>query len=114
MSGYTWTGWIWPLWTHQTMLSLAGVCHAYLLVFQRPVCQHADIATVHRQQKRKVEEGEDGHHEFDANQLREHEEFTKVKNVERIELGRFEMETWYFSPLPPEYKDCKVGFSSCA
>ena len=56
-----------------------------------------------------MEEGEDGHHEFDANQLREHEEFTKVKNVERIELGRFEMETWYFSPLPPEYKDCKVG-----
>ena len=55
-----------------------------------------------------MEEGEDGHHEFDASQLREHEEFTKVKNVERIELGRFEMETWYFSPLPPEYKDCKV------
>ena len=67
-----------------------------------------DIHVCCRQQKRKVEEGEDGHHEFDASQLREHEEFTKVKNVERIELGRFEMETWYFSPLPPEYKDCKV------
>ena len=33
----------------------------------------------------------------------------QVKNVERIELGRYEMETWYFSPLPPEFKDCKVG-----
>ena len=32
----------------------------------------------------------------------------QVKNVERIELGRYEMETWYFSPLPPQYKDCKV------
>ena len=29
--------------------------------------------------------------------------------MERIELGRFEMETWYFSPLPPEFKDCKVS-----
>lgn len=31
-----------------------------------------------------------------------------MKNVERIELGRFEMETWYFSPFPPEYKDVKA------
>lgn len=45
---------------------------------------------------------------FDANQLKEHEEFTKVKNVELIELGRYEMETWYFSPLPEEYRECKV------
>ena len=49
---------------------------------------------------------------FDANALKEHEEFTKVKNVEMIELGRYEMETWYFSPLPEEYRDCKVSFSS--
>ena len=45
---------------------------------------------------------DEDHAEFDAHALREHEEFTKVKNVERIELGRYEMETWYFSPLPPE------------
>ena len=45
---------------------------------------------------------------FDANALKEHEEFTKVKNVEVIELGRYEMETWYFSPLPEEYRGCKV------
>ena len=55
-----------------------------------------------------VHEEEEGHAEFDQNALREHEEFTKVKNVERIELGRYEMETWYFSPLPPEYNMCKV------
>ena len=47
---------------------------------------------------------------FDANALKEHEEFTKVKNVEVIELGRYEMETWYFSPLPEEYRGCKVSF----
>lgn len=101
---------------------------------------------------RSEEEGE-GHEDFDPQQLREHEEFTKagswgrgrcpslpllpgapticplrhpshrcfaaqrrrhacrlqVKNIEKIELGRFEMETWYYSPFPPEYRDCKVG-----
>lgn len=41
-------------------------------------------------------------------EIREHEEFTKVKNIERIELGRYEMETWYFSPFPPELAQCKV------
>ncbi|DBA83233.1 TPA: nucleoside triphosphate pyrophosphohydrolase ham1 [Trebouxia sp. C0005] len=64
-----------------------------------------------RNQKRKIEdvhEEEEHHGEFDQNALREHEEFTKVKNVERIELGRYEMETWYFSPLPQEYNMCKM------
>ena len=58
---------------------------------------------------------DDEHHgEFDANELRQHEEFTKVKNVDAIELGRYAMDTWYFSPLPPEYYNCKAraqGFS---
>jgi histone acetyltransferase MYST1 len=36
---------------------------------------------------------------------REHEEITKVKNIQTIELGRYEVETWYFSPYPEEY--CK-------
>jgi hypothetical protein len=31
-----------------------------------------------------------------------------VKNIDVIQLGMHEMDTWYFSPLPPEYKDCKV------
>lgn len=50
----------------------------------------------------------EGHSDFDPNQLREHEEFTKVKNIGFIELGRYEMETWYFSPFPPEYNGTKV------
>lgn len=47
-----------------------------------------------------------GHEELDAASLREHEEFTKVKNIATIELGRYEIETWYFSPFPAEYNDC--------
>eukprot|EP00192_Tetraselmis_astigmatica_P005340 CAMPEP_0117668456 /NCGR_PEP_ID=MMETSP0804-20121206/11561_1 /TAXON_ID=1074897 /ORGANISM="Tetraselmis astigmatica, Strain CCMP880" /LENGTH=453 /DNA_ID=CAMNT_0005476353 /DNA_START=254 /DNA_END=1615 /DNA_ORIENTATION=- len=63
-----------------------------------------------RKGKRKQEEvhsDDEGHAEFDANALREHEEFTKVKNIDTIELGRHIMDTWYFSPFPQEYNDCK-------
>ncbi len=70
-----------------------------------------------RGQKRKlddVHEDDDEHAGFDAAQLREHEEFTKVKNVAKIELGRYEMETWYFSPLPDEFKGCTVSACACA
>ena len=46
---------------------------------------------------------------MDEAALREHEEVTKVKNVNYIEIGRHRMETWYFSPLPKEYwKDCII------
>jgi histone acetyltransferase MYST1 len=34
---------------------------------------------------------------------REHEEVTKVKNIERIYMGQWEVEAWYFSPYPDEY-----------
>ncbi|KAG2439926.1 hypothetical protein HXX76_004045 [Chlamydomonas incerta] len=62
------------------------------------------------QKKKQAAEEHDSdseHADFDPNALREHEEFTKVKNIETIELGRHQMDTWYFSPFPPEYKDCK-------
>ncbi|KAK6131103.1 hypothetical protein DH2020_035148 [Rehmannia glutinosa] len=64
-----------------------------------------------RHQKRKIDETHvEGHEELDAASLREHEEFTKVKNIATIELGRYEIETWYFSPFPPEYNDCTKLF----
>jgi histone acetyltransferase MYST1 len=65
-----------------------------------------------RHQKRKIEEthAEEGHEDFDAASLREHEEFTKVKNISKIELGKYEIDTWYFSPFPPEYSDCNKLF----
>jgi histone acetyltransferase MYST1 len=37
---------------------------------------------------------------------KEHEEITKVKNVNTIELGRYEIDTWYFSPYPEEFAKC--------
>lgn len=55
-------------------------------------------------------EEEEDHGPFDANAIREHEEVTKVKNVEKIELGRYELDTWYFSPMPPELRECKKLF----
>ncbi|EPS63196.1 hypothetical protein M569_11589, partial [Genlisea aurea] len=64
-----------------------------------------------RHQKRKIDETHvEGHEELDAASLREHEEFTKVKNIATVELGRYEIETWYFSPFPPEYNDCTKLF----
>ena len=44
----------------------------------------------------------DEHEGLDEASLREHEEVTKVKNVARVELGKYRMDTWYFSPLPKE------------
>jgi histone acetyltransferase HTATIP len=35
--------------------------------------------------------------------LRIHEDFTKVKNVNTLQLGVHRMDTWYFSALPAEY-----------
>ena len=61
--------------------------------------------------KRKAEhEHDEEHAEFDPNALREHEEVTKVRNILKVELGRHEMDTWYFSPFPPEYTTCKKLF----
>jgi histone acetyltransferase MYST1 len=34
---------------------------------------------------------------------RENEEITKVKNIQCIVLGKYEIDTWYFSPYPDEY-----------
>lgn len=34
---------------------------------------------------------------------REHELITKVKNISVIEIGDYEMDTWYFSPYPEEF-----------
>jgi hypothetical protein len=44
----------------------------------------------------------DEHEGMDEAALKEHEEVTKVKNVAMIELGKYQMDTWYFSPLPKE------------
>jgi len=39
---------------------------------------------------------------------REHEEATKVKNIEKIVMGSWEIETWYYSPFPSAYCDLET------
>ena len=34
---------------------------------------------------------------------KEHEALTKVKYIDKIQIGKFEIDTWYFSPYPEEY-----------
>jgi len=41
---------------------------------------------------------------------KEHEEVTKVKNIQCIELGKHEIDTWYFSPYPEEFAKCDKLF----
>ncbi|MFH4981342.1 hypothetical protein AB6A40_008051 [Gnathostoma spinigerum] len=45
--------------------------------------------------------------DVDATLEREHEEVTKVKYIEQISYGNFEIDTWYFSPYPDEYGKLK-------
>jgi histone acetyltransferase MYST1 len=40
----------------------------------------------------------------------EHEETTKVKNIEKIYMGNFEVECWYYSPYPDEYQPAEILF----
>jgi len=61
-----------------------------------------------RKNKRKAEEANpDGKKEDKVAKLgeleKEHDEITKVKNIQCIVLGKYEIETWYFSPYPEEY-----------
>ena len=44
-----------------------------------------------------------GHGQFSEDDLKAHEEATKVKNVDAISFGPYRMNTWYYSPFPPEY-----------
>jgi len=34
---------------------------------------------------------------------REHEALTKVKYINKVQIGKYEIDTWYFSPYPDEY-----------
>lgn len=39
---------------------------------------------------------------------KEHEAITKVKYIDTLRIGHFEIETWYFSPYPEEYGKVKT------
>jgi histone acetyltransferase MYST1 len=44
----------------------------------------------------------DEHEGLDEASLKEHEEITKIKNVQNVLFGKHYMECWYFSPFPKE------------
>ena len=44
---------------------------------------------------------------IDQHLEKEHQEKTKVKNIQVIEMGTFEMDTWYYSPYPEPYASCE-------
>lgn len=47
---------------------------------------------------------DDGHHgNFTEEDIKAHEEATKVKNIDTIQIGKYSMTTWYYSPFPQEY-----------
>ncbi|GBF95884.1 hypothetical protein Rsub_08475 [Raphidocelis subcapitata] len=37
---------------------------------------------------------------------KEHAERNRVKNIQAVEFGRYELDTWYFSPFPEPYASC--------
>lgn len=49
-----------------------------------------------------------GHGPFTHAELDAHEKATKVKNINKMMIGPYLMETWYHSPFPEEYKDTDV------
>ncbi|CAG8588986.1 acyl-CoA N-acyltransferase [Gigaspora rosea] len=39
-----------------------------------------------------------------------HSEISRVKNLEKIHFGEYDVETWYFSPYPREYSEAAVVY----
>ncbi|CAH8524053.1 unnamed protein product [Schistosoma curassoni] len=37
----------------------------------------------------------------------EYQEFTRVKFIDQIQFGKYEIDTWYFSPYPEEFRQVK-------
>jgi len=74
---------------------------------RRPTRQDAvNSRRATRNMKRKIDEinaSSLNDTEHDEAMEKEHEESTKVKNIQTIEIGRFQVDTWYFSPFPEEY-----------
>lgn len=50
-----------------------------------------------------VQKGTDELPPIDKTLEKEHEEKTKVKNIQVVEMGPYEIDTWYYSPYPEEY-----------
>ena len=72
---------------------------------QRRRLEEANVGEVHPTH----EEGDQGlTSSIQAQMEKEHFENTKVKNVRCIQLGRYEVDCWYFSPYPEGYSQDKL------
>jgi len=64
-----------------------------------------------KEEQKKLEEQmpgflvNDEHNGLDEKQIEEHEQATKLKTIEYVQIGKYKVETWYFSPFPEEYQD---------
>lgn len=67
----------------------------------------SDARRVTRREKRKFGEDDNGIPMDEQNKALEkgHEERTKVKNIYSIQIGNYNVDTWYWSPYPEEYRN---------
>lgn len=74
-----------------------------------PVGSPAGSRRVTRREKRKLGDLQDEHTDegvgdpTTAKLEKDHEERTKVKNIDTIQIGKYQVDTWYFSPYPEEF-----------
>lgn len=63
-----------------------------------------------RDRKRKFDEftheSHQDHEGLGEADLREHEELTKVKNVNKIQFGKYILDTWYFRSVSSVSRSC--------
>ncbi|KAF7457051.1 histone lysine acetyltransferase MYST-B [Cryptosporidium felis] len=54
-----------------------------------------------------ISDGEDPdeHEGMDHSAIQDHEETTRLRTIGRIRIGKFILDTWYFSPFPDEYQN---------
>lgn len=38
-----------------------------------------------------------------------HEQITKIRNIDSIQIGKYEVDSWYYSPYPDEVCCCMVA-----
>ncbi|KAJ1613053.1 histone acetyltransferase [Cryptosporidium canis] len=57
-----------------------------------------------------ISDGEDSdeHEGMDHSAIMDHEETTRLRTVGRVRIGKFILDTWYFSPLPDEYQNVDI------
>lgn len=57
-----------------------------------------------------ISDGEDPdeHEGMDHSAILDHEETTRLRTIARVRIGKFILDTWYFSPLPDEYQNVDI------